>query len=368
MLRSHPLYRLRSFSAAVLTIAIVAGIVATPGVARAQPSVSCSLDEIGLRVGGGAICVAYVGDVVRASGEPLRMSPGSSGGGSGRSCVRVWGDNYDEGWAGPKVVPCHNASLGWFSRTWDCYFRPVLDEIAIDVDQEQPPPGYDPDNPPGGGYYWASCFPPAGNEYGVGPHWLPGPDGGLWAGSSLVVLAAAPEGVGGFASRLGELWVEAVNGLGLLGPAITTAPPLSTGGLVGLRTWLWTERSSPNVWGVLTATADARPEGLNEWVDVRAEPITIVWDLGEPDRAPVTCDHPGEEYRQGMQRHSPDCGFTYHQPSRTMPDGTYPVTAITTWRVQWWVNGAWDGQLDLQVGSTAPYRVDEVQVLVGRGE
>lgn len=187
----------------------------------------------------------------------------------------------------------------------------------------------------------------------------------MWSASSPVVLPEEPDGFGGAPSRLGELWVEAVNALQMRGPQIATAPPLSSAGLVGLRTWLWTEQTNPQVWGDLSATADARPQGLNEWVDVQAEPVEIVWDMGEPGREPVHCNHPGEAYQANLHHHSPDCGFTYHRPSRTQPDGVYPITAITTWHIQWWVNGTWDGETQLQVGSQTTYRVNEIQVLVG---
>lgn len=259
-------------------------------------------------------------------------------------------------------MPCYDEIRGWYSQRWDCHFSSA--PLSTKISPDQPPYGYDPEDPPGGSLFWASCYPPMSNEFAESPHWIPG-NPPVWASPTLVVLPAPPDGFGGSASRLGELWVEAVNTLQLRGPEITTAPPLAAGGLVGLRTWLWTSQDDPRVWGDVTATADARPGGLNEWVDVRAAPVAIEWDLGEPGRAPVRCDGPGEAYRPDRQDHWPECGFTYYQPSRSSAGEAYPITAITTWQVQWWVNGSWDGALELRVGSETSYRVQEIQVLVG---
>jgi hypothetical protein len=359
--------RLGLFAAAVVTAAgTIASLTGTPPLAAAtvpsQPRVFCAPAEVAVSVGGTRTCIAYTGGVIRADGEPLRIELRSSTGGAATRCIRRFGDDDNEGMVGPRTVPCLDSSKGWFSYHWDCYFREADEGTAIDP--ADPPPGYNPADPPGGLLYRASCYPPAGNDLSLGPHWLPG-DPPLWQAATLVVLPTPPDGFGSTPPPLAELWVEAVNRLQLRGPVIATAPPLHTAGVVRLPTWLWTEQS-PRVWGEVTATADARPGGVNQWVDVQAEARSITWDMGDGSD-PTLCHHAGVEWEPGMesQGHG-ECSYRYLRSSRGEPDGVFPLTATTTWRVQWWVNGSWDGELELQVGSAADYRVTEIQVLVGQ--
>ena len=184
----------------------------------------------------------------------------------------------------------------------------------------------------------------------------------------LVLGPADPPGWLGTPSLVPGLWVEAINSLRLRGPDIATAPPLDTAGLVRLPTWVWTE-DTDRTWPVapLHARADARPDGVDAWVDAWAQPLRIEWDMGD-GQPPTVCGHAGVPWQPGMeddQGHG-ECSHRYLRPSRDQPDGVYQITAVTTWHVRWEVNGGADrGELDIQVGSTAPYRVNEIQVLVG---
>jgi hypothetical protein len=163
------------------------------------------------------------------------------------------------------------------------------------------------------------------------------------------------------------LWVEAVNALGMLGPEIGTAPPVTGSALVNLPVWLWTETGGA-VWpqdGPLTATAS--DPVLPDWVDAFAEPVGMEWDMGD-GRDPVVCRDAGQAWEPGLDLRVPgECHHVYVRASRHQPDGQYEITAVTTWRVWWDINGVFDGEVELPVGSTTTYQVDEVQVLTGTG-
>src|SRR5690606_38997415 len=125
------------------------------------------------------------------------------------------------------------------------------------------------------------------------------------------------------------------------GPQVTTAPPADPGGLVRLPTWLWT--------GDTAATwpeqlhADAAAAGVR--VDAYAEPSYMEWDMGD-GQPPVRCDGPGAAWG---------------------PAGdVFRILAMTTWRVWWEINGDYDNEMEIQVGTTATYPVNEVQVLTRR--
>jgi hypothetical protein len=60
-----------------------------------------------------------------------------------------------------------------------------------------------------------------------------------------------------------------------------------------------------------------------------------------------------------------ECHHVYVRASRHQPDGQYEITAVTTWRVWWHINGEFDNDVLIEVGTTASYPVYEVQVLTG---
>ncbi|QSB14286.1 hypothetical protein JQS43_22710 [Natronosporangium hydrolyticum] len=187
------------------------------------------------------------------------------------------------------------------------------------------------------------------------------PESAQWQPADLVVVAAPPDDLGGEESRILELWVEAVNALEMHGPAITTAPPQGTRGLVNLPVWFWTEEHEHRWPEELHAAAEA-PE-LGERVDVYAEPLFMEWDMGDGNVR--RCDGPGEAWQSGMDLLNPahECHHTYRRTSRDEPGGVYEIVAITTWRVWWDINGSFDSELEIQVGTTGELQVDEIQVL-----
>jgi hypothetical protein len=188
---------------------------------------------------------------------------------------------------------------------------------------------------------------------------------GEWQTSEFIVGPANPAGYGGTPSVIPALWVEAVNALGMRGPEITTAPPTGGAALVNLPVWLWTELGG-NVWPAEPLHAAASAAAVGQRVDAFAEPLRIDWDMGDGS-VPVECNGPGEAWEAGGNFLAPgDCHHIYRRSSRQESGGTFVITAITTWRVWWFINGTEDGELEIQVGSTSPYQVDEIQVLSGR--
>lgn len=188
---------------------------------------------------------------------------------------------------------------------------------------------------------------------------------GEWQASEYLVGPMNPPGYGGTPSVIPALWVEAVNALGMLGPQITTAPPVDGAGLVNLPVWLWTETGG-NYWPEEDLHAVAAAAAVGQRVDAFARPLRIEWDMGD-GRDPVTCTGPGEVWRSGLNFLQPgECHHVYRRSSRHEPGGQYQITAITTWLVWWWINGEEDGELEIQVGSTTSYQVNEIQVLHSR--
>lgn len=84
------------------------------------------------------------------------------------------------------------------------------------------------------------------------------------------------------------------------------------------------------------------------------------------DGASVTCARPGTPYRssEGMAD-SPDCGRRYTSTSSGQPGERFPLTATSTWTVDWEVTGggADSGEFTEIRTSTVGVRVGEVQVV-----
>lgn len=263
---------------------------------------------------------------------------------------------------GPRDISCSIDGRGQYSGAWDCYLDP-----RRGMSPARGMEGY-PEHAEDGNVYLASCFPPGNrNPYGLS-HWTADAHGGQvdpnasqWGGYGVYVVIPPGEDLdfdeGG--PGLLEVWVEALNSLEMHGPAISTAPPADSG-LVRLPTWLWTEQTELT-W---PDTIDARAEGGPWVVEAWAEPQHIEWDMGD-GREPQHCG-PGVAWSPGDDASNPPadvCRHTYLRPSSTEPNGVFEVLAMTTWRVWWHVNGAFDNDVEIQVGTTATYQVNEVQVL-----
>lgn len=351
---------------AVALVALGSAVPALPGGASTVPSVPEVTCPVGQLAGPGAehgdrTCYSHASGDIPPLDQPIELTTSSA---SDDGAVEYWcvrRDDGTDGWAGPHRVPCHFDGW-WYTPLWDCFIRVGEPEIGVE------PPRWDVGGDEEGRLWRVQCYPPQEDPDGD-LMWLPPPpQGGLWRSSMLVLGPAEPPGWLGTPSLVPGLWVEAINSLRLRGPEIATAPPLDAAGLVRLPTWVWTENTA-RTWpeAPLHARADARPEGVDSWVDAWAQPARIEWDMGD-GLPPTVCEHPGVAWQPGMdddQGHG-ECSHRYLRPSRDQPDGFYEITAVTTWQVRWEVNGGADrGELEIQVGSTAPYRVNEVQVLVG---
>lgn len=342
------------YLAALSTLLCFSYVTATSASALAS-TLECTTGMV-VVLNGEQVCIANVNGHVPPDGSSIRLevARGSSGG-IEQWCIRHQQRQLSRP-TNPWRVPC-NAGDWWFHVRWDCYMRhdplqaPASWMRRLDVSD-----GED------GRVFEIRCFPPQENDQHI-----PFMNGfGEWQASEYVVGPENPPGYGGTPSVIPALWVEAVNSLGMRGPQIRTAPPADgAGGLVNLPVWLWTETGG-NVWPEDDLHAAAVAAAVGQRVDAYARPLRIEWHMGDGSE-PVTCAGPGEAWRSGLNFLRPgECHHVYRRPSRTEPDGRFEVVAVTTWLVWWFINGEEDGQLELQVGSTTSYRVNEVQVLNSR--
>lgn len=332
---------------AIVTMTITLEIGANVA-ARAMPE--CPDGDI-VVLDGDQVCVVSSSGTITPNDEPIQLQLPRGGGAVEKWCIRHQNRDLDS-LTNPWRVPC-NAGGWWFHRIWDCYLR------GRDVDIDPSWPRRDVADGEEGRVFEIRCYPPQENEAGV--MYMNG--GGLWQATQFIVGPENPPGYGGTPSVIPALWVEAVNALGMRGPEITTAPP-GGGALVNLPVWLWTGTGG-NIWPDDPLHAVAEAAAVGQRVDAFAEPLSIDWDMG--DGHTVECAGPGRQWRPGSDFLAPgDCHHVYRQASRDQPGGAYQITAITTWRVWWDINGVEDGELRLQVGSTSDYQVREIQVLSGR--
>ncbi|MFI9825208.1 ATP/GTP-binding protein [Streptomyces sp. NPDC052013] len=147
-----------------------------------------------------------------------------------------------------------------------------------------------------------------------------------------------------------ELAQQAVDSMTLLGPDITS-PRADGKYTVGVPMWMWVNQSA-TTFGPNTASASAG--GIT--VTATAKVSKIVWTMG--DGASVTCNGPGTPYKssQGMAE-SPTCGHVYSTTSAGAQSGKFPVTATSTWTINWQGGG--------QAGHLTEVRQTNMQVAVG---
>ncbi|MGW4559355.1 ATP/GTP-binding protein [Streptomyces sp. NPDC004365] len=147
-----------------------------------------------------------------------------------------------------------------------------------------------------------------------------------------------------------ELAQRAVDSMSLLGPAISS-PRAAGKYTVGVPMWMWVHQTA-TTYGPNTATASAG--GVT--VTAIARVSKIVWSMG--DGTSVTCSGPGTPYTpsQGMAQ-SPTCGHMYSKTSAGAQNSKFPVTATSTWTINWQGGG--------QAGQLTEVRQTNVQVAVG---
>lgn len=242
---------------------------------------------------------------------------GSSGGGGESGCT------WDA-----QTLPCHDPDFGYYLGN-GCYWR------MMSPPPDYPPPsGHDPNKT--GAWGVQSCYIGSGSGFATQVYrWLDDPP----AGPNPQQLAA-----------------EAFAKIHLLGAQIGIAPKPAGRGAVGLPVWLWTA-VTPNTWGPISASAS--DGGITVTVTAKAQ--RIVWTMG--DGHSVTCANPGTPYSASYgNAQSPTCGYVFAQSSRDRADGRYPITAVTSWRVEW-AGGGQNGMLTATSQSQTSVQIDEIQVV-----
>jgi hypothetical protein len=152
-----------------------------------------------------------------------------------------------------------------------------------------------------------------------------------------------------------QLAQRAVDSMTLLGPDI--ASPRATGKYtVGVPMWMWVNQGA-TTYGPNMASASAG--GIT--VTATAKVSKIVWQMG--DGSNVTCSGPGTPYAasEGMSQ-SPTCGHVYSKTSAGARSGKYPLTATSTWTIDWQGGGA-AGQLTEVRQTNVQVAIGEVQVV-----
>ncbi|NRQ32093.1 hypothetical protein HII36_09615 [Nonomuraea sp. NN258] len=142
-------------------------------------------------------------------------------------------------------------------------------------------------------------------------------------------------------------------------PKISTAPPRSRDGLVGLRHFFWIE---PGQWHPISERATAGPV----WAEVTATPVNLTIEPGSGQDA-ITCKGPGKPYDPkkppGKQR--TDCSLMFTRSSAGLPGEQYQVRASITWTADWVGSGGAGGPLPpVTTSITFPLRVAEGQALI----
>lgn len=232
--------------------------------------------------------------------------------------------------AGEYDVRCQDPELGTFSG--GCYYKKA----------DPPPPAGDPawqgHQPGDGAIYQRSC------PFGV-------PGNGVLA-QGYVWMAQPPAAVAVDPAQLAQ---EAVDKMKLVGPDI--ASPRAAGAYtVGVPMWMWVNQSA-TTYGPNTASASAG--GVS--VTATAQVTNIEWRMG--DGATVPCTGPGTPYSAsaGMAQ-SPTCGHVYSKTSAGEPGSKYPVTATSTWTINWQGGGV-NGQLTERRQSQMQVAIGELQVV-----
>jgi hypothetical protein len=327
----------------VLTGLVLAGLFAVgaeAAPAHAVAQVDCAEAGRPARIGGTWVCVLVAGghhDV------PVQVEVAGGGWTPGRWCANPLGLG-PPGFGGAPApyapsaaatVPCHLDQFGWWDGT-GCYYHYERQAVPSDDGWGAAPDGL---------LYRVRCFLEDLNGFGD------------WFDQEERVLPGRPPFEGGAPPALLTLWEQAVNSLAMTGPEIGTAPPADQGaGVVRVPVWMW-DGGAP-----ATGPVTAGP-ALGRTVRARARVGEVLWDTGDGS-PPVACDQ-GVAWEQGMDVLDPPCGHPYPRASRDQPGGTFRITATTTWHLEWWVDGVWDGELFLPATSTTEIRVDEIQVLTG---
>ncbi len=227
-----------------------------------------------------------------------------------------------------KTVPCRSELYGWWSVNRGCYVQEA---------EPQPPTSdaiwggrtdgaiYECQRPMGGAafdetVFWAEEPPPNPEQV-------------------LALVGQVTQSMHFKAISMG------------MAPTPTSVKPDSIG-IVGMPVWLWVASPSPQTWGPATSTGTSG--ALSVTGTAKAERVT--WNLGDGS-APIVCGA-GSPYDPSYGKvESPTCGT----PGYTK-QGTYPVSAVTHWRIDYTSNIGVSGALAMDLTADAQLTVGELQV------
>jgi enoyl reductase len=146
------------------------------------------------------------------------------------------------------------------------------------------------------------------------------------------------------------------------GTKVTLAPAQAT--KVNLPTWAWLDGAQ-----FKPVSVTASVPVLDIQATATAEPVSLRIEPGTKDAmtypASGVCEinngRIGEPYAKGKADQTPPCGVKY---LRSSGDGTYPLQATVTWKIQWTGTGGAGGDLpDGTFGATQNVVVQEVQAV-----
>lgn len=141
-------------------------------------------------------------------------------------------------------------------------------------------------------------------------------------------------------------------------PAVRTAPPRRSAGLVGLPEWFWVTNSRP-----ISGRASARAV----WVEVTARPQSLTINPGYGSRT-VRCAGVGTAYDRSRPASTQrtDCSYTFPRSSAHESGGAYRVRVTVTWGGTWRGSDGTGGALPpLNRTTSFRLRVAEAQGLYG---
>lgn len=182
------------------------------------------------------------------------------------------------------------------------------------------------------------------------------PPGAQPIGTPLKVIMAVPRP----ATSPQTVADEAYKRMVMPSPQIVMTPAVDATQVVSLPIWL---QITPRSWVPQSTTVSAAGVSLT----MNAVPVSAVWSMG--DGTTVTCRGPGAPYPAVRPKDpmaaSPDCGHAYTAPSESLPQGSYPVSVTTHWKVTWsTTTGVSGAEPDLAAVASTRLRVAEIQALV----
>ncbi|WP_223189968.1 hypothetical protein [Streptomyces sp. TRM68416] len=206
----------------------------------------------------------------------------------------------------------------------------------------------------GEGYWWGAyvndkTFPPGWDScYGKEYFWVDTGD----APPADIENAVTPE-------ILAELAYAEIR---VPGTEVTLAPANAT--KVNLPTWAWLDAAE---FKPVSVTASVPVLGIQ--ATATAEPVSLRIEPGTADAvtypASGVCQindgRIGEPYAKGKADRTPPCGVKY---LRSSGEGTYPLQATVTWKIEWTGSGGTGGDLpDGSFGAEQDVVVQEIQAI-----